>query len=274
MAFYVREGVPFSLLEKTSELYPDVAFTRDLPGDVVKYGEADFIRGGYHLPERRDNLLVGGGFQIHWIFDRATLIRQFACPKRARDIIFEKYGEALSATQTVGVSVRRGDYMKIPHLHPFVGESYLKRAIHAFDESSTFIVCSDDIPWCRNFFSAPRFPRRRFVFVEGEDILTQLFIHTFCHHNIISNSSFSWWGAYLNVHERRRVVFPGTWYGITYWRNQALLYLPEAEILPCRHSIAQSALALMLNYKKLAGDFLRAVHLRKPRKGVLPEFFN
>lgn len=273
IAFHVKNGIPLTLLEETRELYPDVTYAHELPDDVTEYEEADLVRNGFRLPEKRDNLFSKSLFQFQSIYDRASCIRDFACPDRIRKIIDAKYGEALSAPLTVGISVRRGDYLAIPHLHPFVGETYLKCAVNLFDEKAVYIVCSDDIPWCKGFFSKPCFSKRRFVFVEGEEVLTQLFVHTRCKHNIISNSTFSWWGAFLNVNADRRVIFPDKWFGITNLRNKNHLVLPEAEIVHCRHSPAQMTLALALNCRKRTGDVLRSLHLRRPRTGVLPDFF-
>ena len=70
--------------------------------------------------------------------------------------------------------------------------------------------------WCKRFF--PRtFPDRRFLFVEGESVLDQLHVHTLCANNIVSNSSFSWWGAWLGEQRRRREGFRGMTLAPSMW---------------------------------------------------------
>lgn len=81
-----------------------------------------------------------------------------------------------------------------------------------------FVVCSDGMTWCRRFFPNA-FPDKRFLFVEGESVLDQLYVHTLCANNVVSNSSFSWWGAWLAEQRRRaeglrgRTLAPSMWLG-------------------------------------------------------------
>ena len=145
-------------------------------------------------------------------FDQAVVQRRLVCPDRIRKIIVEKFGDVLN--HAVSIGVRRGDYLWLPHSHPFVGKEYLRNAVFKFPVGTTFIVNSDAIPWCKRFFTAKRFPGMRFVFSEGQDMLTDLFLPTFCDHNIICNSTFHWWGAYLNQHPNKRVIAPSIWLGI------------------------------------------------------------
>jgi hypothetical protein len=70
-----------------------------------------------------------------------------------------------------------------------------------------FIICSDDIKWCKKNFNFPIM-----TFVEGERNFIDMFIMSMCKDNIIANSSFSWWSAWLNKNENR-VVAPNLWFG-------------------------------------------------------------
>jgi hypothetical protein len=71
-----------------------------------------------------------------------------------------------------------------------------------------FVFFSDDIPWCRQTF-----PRDRTVFCENppwdKDFL-QLYLMSKCGHQIIANSSFSWWGAWLNRNPGKIILRPQT----------------------------------------------------------------
>ena len=67
-----------------------------------------------------------------------------------------------------------------------------------FSGDTTFLFFSDDIPWCRT-----RFRDRRFVFVEGQAEVADLLLMSLCEGHIIANSSFSWWGAWLDPRKDR-----------------------------------------------------------------------
>lgn len=70
------------------------------------------------------------------------------------------------------------------------------------------IVTSDDIKWCKEHIQD-----ENVYYSEGEDEYFDLYLASKCHHNILSNSTFSWWGAYLNENSNKRVIVPERWYG-------------------------------------------------------------
>ncbi len=74
----------------------------------------------------------------------------------------------------------------------------------------TFYVFSNDIIWCREHLCAPSI---QFVdWNTGKDSIFDMWLMTQCQHNIIANSSFSWWGAWLNRHEGKEVIAPKKWF--------------------------------------------------------------
>lgn len=105
------------------------------------------------------------------------------------------------------------------------GIEYFEKAIALFPEDSLFVVFSNDIDWCKeNFCHLPC----NFYFVENESHYHDLYLMSMCKDHIISNSSFSWWGAYLNPSDYKRVVVPPNWFNLsTYWRDESDLIPPE-----------------------------------------------
>ncbi|HEV2479882.1 MAG TPA: alpha-1,2-fucosyltransferase [Puia sp.] len=104
----------------------------------------------------------------------------------------------LLETETVAVHVRRTDYLTEKGIG-CLGEKYYERAMGIIRErikDPLFVFFSDDIPWCKQTF-----PQQRTVFCEqapwDKDYL-QLYLMSKCSHQIVANSSFSWWGAWLN----------------------------------------------------------------------------
>ena len=73
-----------------------------------------------------------------------------------------------------------------------------------------FYVFSDDIPWCREHIG-----RDSMFYVDcnhGTNSPYDMYLMSICRHNIIANSSFSWWGAWLNQHEEKLVAAPERWF--------------------------------------------------------------
>jgi hypothetical protein len=118
----------------------------------------------------------------------------------------------------VSIHVRRGDYVQHANSFPPVTDDYLIKAFNFFCPLKTkFIFFSDDIRWCVDFtkkwFSA--FDDVDFIFSEGRNEFEDLSLMASCSHNIIANSTFSWWGAWLNPNPDKIVVSPSmyNWFG-------------------------------------------------------------
>jgi hypothetical protein len=109
----------------------------------------------------------------------------------------------------VSIHVRRGDYINLADYHPPCSLNYYKSAIQKFENiDSVFLVFSDDIIWAKDNLKIPNT-----FFVELGDPYAELCIMSQCDHNIIANSSFSWWGSYLNKNPNKIVVAPSKWFG-------------------------------------------------------------
>ena len=115
----------------------------------------------------------------------------------------------------VSIHVRRGDYVTFSTMFPPVERTYLKPAISGFTNMNirNFLVFSDDIPWCKQHFT--QYEGCNFQYSEGRNEYEDLVLMSQCEHNIISNSTFSWWGAWLNQNPNKIVVSPSefNWFG-------------------------------------------------------------
>jgi hypothetical protein len=125
----------------------------------------------------------------------------------------------------VSVHVRRGDYLKFADHHPPCGVEYYKKAM-LFFKDACFLFFSDDIKWCENNFKGDQF-----LFSKENSDGVDLALMTMCDHNIIANSSFSWWGAWLNSNLRREVIAPKTWFGKNVKHNIKDLYCKEWKLI-------------------------------------------
>ena len=139
------------------------------------------------------------------------------------DINFEKFNynfeilNEIKRSNSISVHIRRGDYIensKTSQFHGNIKLNYYKNAINNIQnkiENSKFFFFSDDIEWVKNNFSD-----KKFYFVENskQDLKTpfkDLFLMKNCKHNIIANSTFSWWGAWLNENNNKIVLAPKDW---------------------------------------------------------------
>lgn len=126
-------------------------------------------------------------------------------------------------TELIAVHVRRGNNLQLPNHHPVCSLDYFEEALDMMGEGQVFVF-SDDLDWCKSqslFKDA--------VFAEGNDpkvdvsqltgaeplfldsVMTDLAMMAQCDKHIISNSSFSWWGAYLSYSSE--IIYPARWYG-------------------------------------------------------------
>ena len=107
---------------------------------------------------------------------------------------------------TTSIHIRHGDYKQFEDCHPILKMDYYQKAMDMI-KSQRYLIVSDDIAWCKQNFIG-----EQFQFSEADEI-TDLSLQVACENNILSNSSFSWWGAYLNKNPSKIVVAPKTWFG-------------------------------------------------------------
>ena len=120
----------------------------------------------------------------------------------------------IEQTNAVAIHVRRGDYVNNKNANAFHGvcsQEYYHQAIELIAkriDSPKYFVFSDDIEWVKDHIEIPNA-----VFVSQKDIADyeELILMSKCKHNIIANSSFSWWGAWLNAKPNKIVIAPKQW---------------------------------------------------------------
>jgi hypothetical protein len=163
------------------------------------------------IPFIEGNVLLNGYFQSEKYFkEHSKEIRElFSFPDEYKNSIKEKYNNLLEGT-TCSIHIRRGDYLKFPDHHPVQTINYFMKAIRKMPEESLFVVFSDDISWCKDNF--PNI-EDKFIFIEGNKDYEDLSLMSLCKNNIIANSSFSWWGAWLRKDNDKIVIAPQKWFG-------------------------------------------------------------
>jgi hypothetical protein len=116
---------------------------------------------------------------------------------------------------TIGVHVRRTDFLFDPINFPTQPVEYYKKAFEKIGiENKKVVFCSDDIEWCiENFSYLPNVKFRKYT-----TALSDIYFLTNCESVVMSNSTFSFWGAYLNMKERQ-IYFPLNWFSKKSGRN-------------------------------------------------------
>jgi hypothetical protein len=156
----------------------------EIKGDKIELD--GYFQSYSHLEKYEEQLINEFKFKQHILDKSKQIINQYKEP--------------------VAVHVRRGDYVAHPNYWTVTPE-YLQEALNHFtDQEYTFLVFSDDIEWCKNTFP------EGIIYVEGNNQFEDLCLMSLCHHNIISNSSYSWWGAFLNKNENKKVIAPSNWF--------------------------------------------------------------
>lgn len=129
-------------------------------------------------------------------------------------------------TESVSIHVRRGDYVNNYMHGNIANKTYYQNSIDYINSSiknPVFFVFSDDINWCKSNLNF----NNQVYYVEGNDkeVEQDIILMSNCKHNIISNSSFSWWASYLNKNENKTIITP------EYWFNQKTESVAELKVL-------------------------------------------
>ncbi len=167
----------------------------------------------------RPNMCIRGWFQSEKYFchHKKEIQNLFAPTSKINNYLETKYIDIINHPCTV--SIHHRSYLiedpKQTH-HPTQPKEYYLKAISYYPEDALFVVCSNDLNWCKqNFDDIPR----TFVYIENEPHFHDLYLMSMCKHNIISNSSFSWWSAYLNLNLDKIVIAPKRWFAETAGRD-------------------------------------------------------
>lgn len=139
---------------------------------------------------------------------------RFAAPL---DGAAKSWAESILSENAVSMHVRRGDYVSNPvtlAVHGVCALDYYVKAVEAVAtrvRNPVFYVFSDDLQWVRENL-ALAYPVRVVDVNTGKASYRDLQLMSMCKHNIIANSSFSWWGAWLNANPDKVVVAPSRWF--------------------------------------------------------------
>jgi len=179
--------------------------------------ESEFRYNQLKLKSR--NVCLYGYFQSHKYFENnfASIYRMLDIDGFKNNIIMES---KLNFDNAISMHFRLGDYKRLQHIHPIMNYEYYKNALQIMKDSAVDTViyfCEDEdiatvsitIDKLKCDFPTLVFEKAPNTFADWQ----QLIMMSCCKHNIIANSSFSWWGAYLNSNVNKIVCYPSKWFG-------------------------------------------------------------
>jgi hypothetical protein len=159
--------------------------------------------------EINDNSYLDGYWQSEKYFkENKKIIREeLSIPENLKEYFFKKY--IFLNEPTLCIHVRRGDYLNLPDHHPTQTINYYKDGYDIINNNNINVaIFSDDINWCKNNLNF-----NNINYIENEGNINDLYMMSLCDHNIISNSTFSWWGAWLNNNINKKIISPSIWFG-------------------------------------------------------------
>ena len=174
------------------------------------------------------NVMIYGYFQSYKYFQEnyAIIYRMLNIEKMKTDLLNNlnlSSPEYLDLENTVSMHFRIGDYKKIQDFHPLATYEFYERSIQYFKlthpnkEFNILYFCEDcDIDDVLIIIKKLTTNYPMYNFKRGTNTLEdwqQMLLMSCCHHNIIANSSFSWWSAYLNTNADKIVCYPSVWFG-------------------------------------------------------------
>ena len=213
--YHTLQQSPLEYVSKATKLLPN----RSLRPFFLFLKEKQFHFDEQILRAQAGCVIMEGFWQSEAYFrDSAEMIRRDLQLNGVPSLEFNKYKQLIQDSPTpVSIHVRRGDYVNHPEFSKtfgFIGIDYYKQAINLAKKALNdphFFVFSDDKEWSQTNLPLPD----NSVFVQNtgpNGDVADLMLMSHCQHHIIANSSFSWWGAWLNPNADKLVVAPKNWY--------------------------------------------------------------
>jgi hypothetical protein len=231
--FTINDSPCLTILSQAAKRVPVPGFWLGIDfmgrGTRVLVGAEKVIREKSHafdpriLEERGDLFLVGYWQSERYFADAEKELRRAFRFKHPLEGEAKEIGRQIRSSNSISLHIRRGDYVALKNVEQSMGPtnlSYYEKAACYMNEHSrrmgfeipTFFVFSDNIEWCKPRLKLP-FPT---VYLDqasaGPKASHHLQLMSLCRNNIIANSTFSWWGAWLNANPKKIVIAPERWF--------------------------------------------------------------
>lgn len=192
------------------------------PGLRLLHGDHFVVEPHFHYWPGIHGISGAVYLQGYWqsekyFLDEADLIRADFTFRQPPSAVNADVAGRIGHTAAVSLHVRRGDYVSNPRTHAAHGlcsPDYYRAAVRYIAErveAPEFFVFSDDIAWVKDNLDIG-FRCHYIDHNHGMESHNDMRLMSLCRHHILANSSFSWWGAWLNPHPEKIVVAPKKWF--------------------------------------------------------------
>lgn len=185
------------------------------PLSIVKESGFHFTKIPVHYLADR-NVCLHGYFQSYKYFEHnyKTICKIIGIEQMQRQYVTQN-------TNTISIHFRRGDYKKVPDFHPLMPYEYYEQSIEyilgkKFCKQILYFCEDEDLEDVSPMIDKLQIKFPDCVFERAPVILCdweQMMLMSTCQHNVIANSSFSWWAAYFNPSPDKIVCYPSIWFG-------------------------------------------------------------
>ena len=167
---------------------------------------------------RKGNIYFDGYWQHEEYFldIREEILRTFSFPLFEDERNLET-ARLVTNRNSCAIHIRRGDYVKDKLFRDICNLDYYRKAVLRMKETANpdiFCVFSDDTSWCREHLT-PLLGQTETIYVDwntDKNSFQDMHLISLCRNQIIANSSFSWWGAWLNTNKGKVVISPQKWW--------------------------------------------------------------
>lgn len=172
---------------------------------------------------KNGQVYLDGYYQSELYFSsiRDKISKQFQLKKTFLNEVKNIVEMIRASNNSISMHIRRGDYITNPRankIHNICTKNYFYSSLDyltsRLDDFKIFVF-SDDIDWVKAEMTLPESTVyvSDLLQISGERLRSsqEIYLMSLCQHNIISNSSFSWWGAYLNEFNGKIVIAPSVW---------------------------------------------------------------
>lgn len=165
-----------------------------------------------YLSVKNDSYIQGNWTDERYFKEIENIIRKEFTAKKRLDGINQKILKQIQSSTSVSIHVRRTDYITNKGgLLKFIGLDYYVKSIKKIKSvvsDPVFFVFSDDIPWCKENLSQLLNTAHFIDHNKGRDAYKDILLMSSCKHNIIANSTFSWWGGWMNENKNKICITP------------------------------------------------------------------
>jgi hypothetical protein len=192
----------------------------------IKYKYKEIQLNYRRIPQTKgQGLELVGYYQTEKYFkhNKEKIIELFTKYKRN---IQKELDNIFGNEKSICIHIRRGDYLKLKHTYVIQSMDYYKNSLQKMisllkyenledmNKDYRIVIFSDDINWCKNQEIFKNIKNKKFI--NTKCAVKDLYLMSMCEHYIIANSSYSWWGSYLNKNDNKIVIAPSQWYNTSY----------------------------------------------------------